>query len=158
MSPLEAELLSLGKISLACILGGLVGLEREFADKPAGLRTHMLVCATAAFFVLLAKIIVNSFEPEGPVSVDPIRLIEAIVVGISFLGAGTILKYNRERTVEGLTTSASILSVSAIGIAVALDAYGLAIGVTLLDLIINWGVNFIAHRIQSASNASDTRE
>ena len=148
---MESELISLGKIVLACILGGLVGLEREFADKPAGFRTHMLVCATSSFFVLLATITVNSFELESRVSVDPIRLIEAIVVGISFLGAGTILKYSRERTVEGLTTSASILSVSAIGIAVALDAYILAVGVTLLDLIITWGVNAITHRIRSGS-------
>lgn len=146
---MENELISLGKIGLACILGGLVGLEREFADKPAGFRTHMLVCATSSFFVLLATVMVNSFELESRVSVDPIRLIEAIVVGISFLGAGTILKYSRERTVEGLTTSASILSVSAIGIAVALDAYILAAGVTLLDLIINWGVNYLTHRIRS---------
>jgi putative Mg2+ transporter-C (MgtC) family protein len=149
---METELLSLGKIALACIFGGLVGIEREFADKPAGFRTHMLVCATSTFFVLLATIMVNSFELESPVSVDPIRLIEAVVVGISFLGAGTILKYSRERTVEGLTTSASILSVSAIGIAVALDAYILAIGVTLLDLTITWGVNYITDRIQSSSN------
>lgn len=146
---MDTELISLGKIGLACILGGLVGLEREFADKPAGFRTHMLVCATSSFFVLLATVLVNSFELESRVSIDPIRLIEAIVVGISFLGAGTILKYSRERTVEGLTTSASILSVSAIGIAVALDAYILAVGVTLLDLIINWGVNYLTHRIRS---------
>ena len=71
---------------------------------------------------------------------------EAIVVGISFLGAGTILKHSRENTVEGLTTSASILSVAAIGIAVALNAFVLAIGVTLLNLFINWGVGYIAHR------------
>ena len=149
---MESELVSLGKILLACILGGLVGIEREFADKPAGFRTHMLVCATAAFFVILATIVINFFEFVSQVSIDPIRLIEAIVVGISFLGAGTILKYNRERTVEGLTTSASILSVSAIGIAVALDAFVLAVGVTLLDLSINWGVNHVINRIRPNSN------
>lgn len=149
---MENELISLGKIALACVFGAFVGIEREFADKPAGLRTHMLVCATAAFFVILAKVIINSFEFVSQVSIDPIRLIEAIVVGISFLGAGTILKYSRERTVEGLTTSASILSVSAIGIAVALDAYVLAVGVTLLDLTITWGLNFITDRIRPNSN------
>lgn len=66
--------------------------------------------------------------------------------GISLLGAGTILKYNRKKSVEGLTTSASILSVAAIGIAVALDAYLLAIGVTLLDLFINWGVSYLVRK------------
>ncbi|HKJ40309.1 MAG TPA: MgtC/SapB family protein [Anaerolineales bacterium] len=137
------ELLYLGKIALAALMGGVVGIEREFADKPAGFRTHMLVCATSSFVVILAKLMVSSFDAQNDISADPIRLIEAIVVGISFLGAGTILKYNREKSVEGLTTSASILSVAAIGIAVALDAYILAVGVTLLDLFVNWGVSYM---------------
>ncbi|MGB7876801.1 MAG: MgtC/SapB family protein [Anaerolineales bacterium] len=145
----STEILFLGKILIASILGGLVGIEREFADKPAGLRTHMLVCATSSFFVMLAILMVSSFNPQNLISTDPIRLIEAIVVGISFLGAGTILKYNQEKSVEGLTTSASILSVSAIGIAVALNTYILAIGVTLINLFINWGVNYLAHRAKS---------
>lgn len=140
------EFLFLGKIIAAAFLGGLVGIEREFAKKPAGLRTHMLVCATSTFLVMLAVLMVSSFEPQNIVNADPIRLVEAIVVGISFLGAGTILKHSRERTVEGLTTSASILSVAAIGIAVALDAFILAIGVTVVNLIINWGVQYIATR------------
>jgi len=144
------EFLILGKIIAAAFLGGLVGLEREFAEKPAGLRTHMLVCATSAFLVMLATVMVSSFEPQNVIRADPIRLVEAIVVGISFLGAGTIIKHNRERTVEGLTTSASILSVSAIGIAVALNAFILAIGVTILNLTINWGVNYIADRTKTA--------
>lgn len=140
------EFLFLGKIVAAAFLGGVVGIEREFAKKPAGLRTHMLVCATSAFLVMLATLMVSTFEPQNNVNTDPIRLVEAIVVGISFLGAGTILKQNREKTVEGLTTSASILSVSAIGIAIALNAFILAIGVTLVNLMINWGVNYIASR------------
>lgn len=143
------ELLFLGKIVAAAFLGGLVGLEREFAQKPAGLRTHMLVCATSAFLVMLAVLMVSSFEPQNIINTDPIRLVEAIVVGISFLGAGTIIKHNRDRSVEGLTTSASILAVSAIGIAVALDAYILAVGVTILNLIINWGVMYVANRAKS---------
>jgi putative Mg2+ transporter-C (MgtC) family protein len=146
------ELLSLGKIVIACVLGGLVGVEREFADKPAGLRTHMLVCATSSFVVILAMLAVSAFEPLADISIDPIRLIEAIVVGVSFLGAGTILKYNNsksERSVEGLTTSASILSVAAIGAAVAFEAFILAIGVALLNIFINWAVNHVANSIKA---------
>ena len=143
------EFLFLGKIVAAAFLGGLVGLEREFAQKPAGLRTHMLVSATSTLLVMLAFLMVSSFEPQNIVNADPIRLVEAIVVGISFLGAGTIIKHSRERTVEGLTTSASILAVSAIGIAVALNAFILAIGVTILNLIINWGVMYVADRAKS---------
>lgn len=137
----------LGNLVIAAFLGGLVGLEREFAEKPAGLRTHMLVAATAAFFVMIAHYLVTSFGTADYVRSDPIRVVEAIVVGISFLGAGTILKHERQDTVEGLTTSASILSVAAIGLAVGLGLYILAAGAALLNLFINWGIVFIAERI-----------
>lgn len=143
------ELQMLGKVIIAAFLGGLVGLEREFAERPAGLRTHMLVGATSAFFVMLATHMISSFEPRDIVAVDPVRVVEAIVVGISFLGAGTILKYTREGqgVVEGLTTSASIWSVAAIGIAVALDAFIVAVGATILNLFVNWGLMFFIGRI-----------
>jgi putative Mg2+ transporter-C (MgtC) family protein len=145
---ISTEFQMLGKIMIAALLGGLVGIEREFAERPAGLRTHMLVGATAAFFVMLANRMLSSFAPDDLVNADPVRVVEAIVVGISFLGAGTILKYREEgqRVVEGLTTSASILSVAAIGIAVALDAYVLAAGAALLNLFINWGLMYLVDR------------
>jgi putative Mg2+ transporter-C (MgtC) family protein len=132
----------LGKILLAALLGGLVGIEREFAEKPAGLRTHMLVGSVSTLLVGLGTQIVLAFDQKSLIAADPIRILQAIVVGISFLGAGTILKYGADdkRTVEGLATSASILSVAAMGIAVALDAYILATGATFLNLIINWGL------------------
>lgn len=149
-----SEIQMLGKIVIAVLLGGLVGIEREFADRPAGLRTHMLVCGTATFFVLLAELLLNNFERQEILTADPVRVVEAIVVGISFLGAGTILKYREqgERVVEGLTTSASILSVAAIGIAVALDAYILAVGVAILNLMINWGLMTLVDRLKIRAN------
>jgi len=152
---ISTELQMLGKIVIAALLGGLVGLEREFAERPAGLRTHMLVGTTAALFVMLGDLLLASFllrdYPRDLIVSDPIRVVEAIVVGISFLGAGTILKYRQdgERVVEGLTTSASILSVAAIGIAVALNAFVLAAGVALLNLFINWALMHITNRIKS---------
>ena len=153
---ISAEFQMLGKIVLAALLGGLVGLEREFAEKPAGLRTHMLVGATAAFFVMLGGHMLDTFEPRDILTADPVRVVEAIVVGISFLGAGTILKYNQqgERVVEGLTTSASILSVAAIGIAVALNVFVLALGVTLLNLFINWGLMTLVDRAKAKSKGA----
>src|SRR5512138_2898359 len=101
---ISTELQILGKIIFAAVLGGVVGIEREFAERPAGLRTHMLVAATATFVVMLAERLVASSGPPEIIRADPVRVVEAIVVGISFLGAGTILKYNREgeRVVEGL--------------------------------------------------------
>lgn len=151
---INMEIQMLGKIVIAALLGGLVGLEREFAERPAGLRTHMLVCGTAAFFVLLADLLLDNFEQKEILNADPVRVVEAIVVGISFLGAGTILKYREqgERVVEGLTTSASILSVAAIGIAVALNAYILAVGVALLNLLINWGLMALITRTNIKTN------
>lgn len=150
---ITTELQMLGKIVLAALLGGVVGIEREFAERPAGLRTHMLVGATAALFVLLADRMLSSFAPDDLITADPVRVVEAIVVGISFLGAGTILKYREQgqRVVEGLTTSASILSVAAIGIAVALNTFVLAAGVTLLNLFINWGLMYIVERTKAKS-------
>jgi len=147
----STELQMLGKVIIAALLGGIVGLEREAAERPAGLRTHMLVGATSAFFVMLATYMISSFEPQDIVTVDPVRVVEAIVVGVSFLGAGTIFKYTRggEGVVEGLTTSASILSVAAIGIAVALNAFILAVGAALLNLFINWALMYLVSRVKS---------
>lgn len=149
----STELQMLGKIMIAALLGGVVGIEREFAERPAGLRTHMLVGGTAAFFVMLSSLLLSSFEQQDILTADPVRIIEAIVVGISFLGAGTILKYQEqgEKVVEGLTTSASILSVAAMGIAVALDAYILAAGVALMNLLINWGLMTLIERAKDSS-------
>ena len=108
----------------------------------------MLVGATSTYFVMLADVMLSSFESRDILTADPVRVVEAIVVGISFLGAGTILKYRNEgeQVVEGLTTSASILSVAAIGIAVALDVYVLAVGAALLNLFINWGLMALVGR------------
>ena len=150
---ISTELQMLGTIVIAALLGGVVGIEREFAERPAGLQTHMLVGATAAFFVLLSSLMLSSFEQQDDLTADPVRIIEAIVVGISFLGAGTILKYQEhgEKVVEGLTTSASILSVAAMGIAVALDAYILAAGVAVMNLLINWGLMTLVARAKGGS-------
>ncbi|MFG0334841.1 MAG: MgtC/SapB family protein, partial [Maioricimonas sp. JB049] len=107
-------------VALAGLLGGVIGFEREIADKPAGLRTHIFVAAAAALLVLLAEGAVDFFQQTGSdtqIEADPIRIIQAIVIGISFLGAGTIV-HRRGEEVEGLTTAASIFLTASIGIAV----------------------------------------
>ena len=130
----------------ASFLGSLVGLERDLAGKPAGMRTHTLTAGAAAFLVLLGEVVLGSFDPENLISGDPIRIIQAIVVGVSFIGAGTIFKDRGgdEDPVEGLTTAASLLAVTAIGIAVALRLYLAAAGVALANVIINWGVDNVS--------------
>lgn len=133
------------KIIIAIILGGLIGLERELASKPAGLRTHMLVTGVATLLVVMGDFMIQHYG-ESPyiqaVMADPIRIMEAIITGISFLGAGTIIFRNREQTVEGLTTAASILFASAIGMTVALEQYLLSVLVTILVMIILIGLGY----------------
>lgn len=131
----------LAEILLAAFLASLIGLERELAGKPAGLRTHMLVGASATLLIALGNIVVSEFEFPGFVQTDPIRIIQAIIVGISFLGAGTILQREHEGKVEGLTTSASLLAVAAIGISVALRLFILSIATTAIILLVNRALN-----------------
>jgi putative Mg2+ transporter-C (MgtC) family protein len=128
----------IGEVALAMLLGGLIGFEREIADKPAGFRTQMLVAGSAALLVGLADALLYRFllESNARVTADPIRIVEAIVTGISFLGAGTIFRSARNREIEGLTTAASILLSAAIGISVALRQFVIAGGVTVLSLIV----------------------
>ena len=138
-------------VAIAMALGGLIGLEREIAEKPAGFRTHTLVAGAAALLVGLSDILLQRFTVEiynGILRTDPIRIVEAIITGISFLGAGTIFRSRDDQTVEGLTTAASILVASAIGISVALDQYVLAIGDTLLSLFVLRIVKIMQQRVQ----------
>lgn len=133
------QLQILGSMALAMVLGGLIGAERELADKPAGLRTHMLVAAAAALLVGLGDVVVERFEGSlaaGMVRSDPIRILQAIITGVSFLGAGTIIQRRGEKRVQGLTTAASVLLTAGIGVTVALAQYLLALGGTILTLVV----------------------
>lgn len=126
------------QVLIAAILGGAIGLERELANRPAGLRTHALLAGAAALLVLLNDNIVSGVLAESGSAIlrsDPLRIVEAIVVGVSFLGAGTIF-HSKEKGTVGLTTGAALLLVAGIGIAVAIGLLYLAIMVTLLALVL----------------------
>lgn len=145
----------LAYVAISMFLGGLVGVDREIADKPAGLRTHMLVAGSATLLVSLGQIIVLEYEVSSEVlRSDPIRIIEAIITGVSFLGAGTIIR-RWSKKVEGLTTAASLLLVAAIGICVALSQILLAVGVTLLVLLTLRGIRFIENKMGWYHGESD---
>jgi putative Mg2+ transporter-C (MgtC) family protein len=135
----------IGEVALAMVLGGLIGIERELADKPAGFRTHMMIAGAAALLVGLGHSLLETFlfsiDNQG-IRSDPMRIVEAVVTGVSFLGAGTIFRRETSQ-VQGLTTAASILLTSAIGICVALSEYTIAMGVTLLTLFVLRGLKFI---------------
>jgi putative Mg2+ transporter-C (MgtC) family protein len=143
----QEDWFTLGRVLLAVILGGLIGYERELADKPAGLRTHMLVAAAATLLMALGRVLIESYSGRDFLQSDPVRMIEAIIVGISFLGAGTIFRSRADhQAVQGLTTAASILFTAVIGIAVALNQYVLAIGATAIVLLITAGLGRLEAR------------
>jgi putative Mg2+ transporter-C (MgtC) family protein len=130
-------------IIVAMVLGALIGLDREAKDKPAGLRTHMLVAGAAALLVFLGDVVIQHYGGDlgnSLVRSDPIRIVEAVITGVTFLGAGTIIRSGADRRVEGLTTAASILLAAAVGIAVALSQFWLALGVTLIALLTLRGI------------------
>lgn len=145
----DSQWVMIGKVVFSILLGGVIGFEREWADKPAGLRTHMLVAGASTLFVILGDIMIHQFSQTqilDTIRTDPIRIMEAIITGISFLGAGTIIFKDQKHSVEGLTTAASILFISGIGMAVALSEYvislvltGVVIGVLyILGIIQDW--------------------
>lgn len=129
---MSEDLQILLRLLVALLLGGILGWEREAAHKAAGLRTHILVAMGAALFVGLGELLIERFGHAGDaLRFDPIRIVEAVVTGVSFLGAGTIFVARGTR-VHGLTTAASIWLTAAIGLAVGLERYVLAAGSTLL--------------------------
>lgn len=117
------------RLGLAGLLGGMIGLQRERSKKPAGLRTHMLVCMGTAFVLAVPSL-------AGASTSDLSRIIQGVMAGIGFLGAGTILKLESQGRVEGLTTAAAIWFTTAIGVAVGLGRDGSAFIGTLLGLSI----------------------
>jgi putative Mg2+ transporter-C (MgtC) family protein len=149
LDPIQLQILAY--VGLAMLLGAAIGLEREIEDKPAGLRTHMLVSGAAALLVALGDVVVRRFDVglgKELVRSDPVRIIEAVITGVSFLGAGSIIRSSTSRQVEGLTTAASILFAAAVGVCVALSQLVLAVGVTVLVLITLRGVGFVQHRLE----------
>ncbi|HEX2464105.1 MAG TPA: MgtC/SapB family protein [Thermoanaerobaculia bacterium] len=139
----ELELIALGRLCIAVLVGAIIGIERELADKPAGLRTHMLVAGSAALFVGLGDPLVahwgeraRSADPNvlGSLRVDPSRLLDALITGLAFLGAGTIMRQEAGARVSGLTTAASIFFTGIVGAAIAMGQYVLAVGSALVLL------------------------
>ena len=151
------------KLVVAMFLGALLGLERELANKPAGLRTHMLVAGASALLVALAEFGVERFQVDlggTLIRSDPIRILEAVIAGISFLGAGTIIRSQQDGSVEGLTTAASMLFIAAIGTAVALDRYILAGGATILALLTLRGLTYVEDwfQLRRGRNGADGKK
>ena len=138
VSPLELTMVL--RLIVAAVLGGIVGMERGSGDRPAGFRTHILVCVGSALFMLVS---IYGFDDIAPVTTnleddigtrrDTARIAAQVVSGIGFLGAGTIL--HEGLTIKGLTTAASLWIVSAIGLAVGSGMYLLSTVATMLTML-----------------------
>ena len=133
------------RLTLAMLLGGLLGFERESHGKAAGIRTHMLVCTGAALFVLGSELTGGGDDAMS-------RVVQGIVAGIGFLGAGTIIKGERMHDVKGLTTAAGVWMTAAVGVCVGLGLEATAVLATLIMLFI---LNILPHFVDRAEK---TRE
>lgn len=150
LTPLDV----IARLSIAALLGGVVGIEREYRSKPAGLRTHMMVSLGAACFTLAAFGLAEEVSPDLAVDstvVDPTRVVQGIIGGIGFLGAGAIIR-NRA-SIEGLTTAGSIWLAGAVGIAAGAGNHVLAGAAVLAAVIILALVGWAEHRWSEGSQA-----
>lgn len=137
------------QILLAAFLGLVMGFERHHSGKAAGLRTYSLVSMGAALFTIMS---VNGFADFKGIS-DPTRVASQVVVGIGFLGAGLI--FIRGGSVVGLTTAAGLWVAAAIGMAVGLQMYAIAVFTSILALVILWPLKKLEGRIVSSENNNE---
>ena len=135
------------RIFVAALLGGAIGLEREYRAKEAGLRTHFLVALGSAVFMIVSAYgfdgVMNTPEPRWDVS----RVAAQVVSGIGFIGAGTIIFHKSENVVRGLTTAAGLWVTAAIGLACGGGMYVLSIASTVLVLVGLEAFNFVLRKI-----------
>jgi putative Mg2+ transporter-C (MgtC) family protein len=125
-------------LATAMVLGGLIGLERQLHNKPAGLRTNMMICMAAAVFTLLCRSL-------GGADADS-RVIQGVITGVGFLGAGALM--HTQGNVHGLTTAATIWLVTAVGIACGLGRYETAAVTTIWTLVVLWGLSPLDRKLK----------
>src|SRR3990172_3369009 len=138
---------------VATVAGGLIGLERSYHGRPAGFRTHTLVCLASSLLMLVTLYQARWFPGAGPetVRIDPTRMAQGVMTGIGFLGAGVIMKEGL--SVRGLTTAASIWTTAAIGILAGVGLYTAAAIGTLLTLGILSAFRWVEARMPSFAYA-----
>ena len=134
------------RIFVAAILGGLIGLEREYRSKEAGFRTHFLVALGSALFMIVSAYGFDEVNLQEPQRWDVSRIAAQVVSGIGFIGAGTIIFRKSENIVSGLTTAAGLWVTAAMGLACGGGMYVLSIASTLLVLVGLEAFNFFLHK------------
>lgn len=132
------------QLILAVVFGAAIGLEREYKGKGAGFQTYSLVSLGACLFTILGFELFNSFSGQAGLDFDPSRIIQAVAVGIGFIGAGVIIY--RHPQLEGVTTAAGLWCAAAIGVAVGAKLYFLGFLSTILAVIILFGFGEIERR------------
>src|SRR5687768_5632675 len=132
------------RLVIAVLIGGLIGWDRQRSDKPAGIRTHMLVSLGSASFTLLGFEVGAHLSPEHGPGFDPTRVLQGVIGGIGFLGAGAIIRNNGQ--VSGITTAASVWVAGALGAAAGVGAYVLAVGTTIMCFAVLTGVGFLEQK------------
>ena len=135
------------RLVLAAVFGGLIGIEREFREREAGLRTHMLVSVGSALFTITSAYGFHDFLAHGGnvVRADPSRVAAQIVTGIGFLGAGAIIRQGL--AVRGLTTAATLWVCAAIGLSAGTGYYSAALMTTAVTLFLLWPMRIVARRL-----------
>lgn len=144
------------RLLLAAAAGALLGLDRERRDKPAGLRTHMLVALGSATFVLLAfEAGAKTIHDFGGMGFDPTRVLQGVVGGIGFLGAGSIIQARGQ--VSGVTTAASVWMAGALGAAAGVGAYSVLAVATVCSVIILSSLSWLERAVRKNPSLGPTR-
>ncbi len=145
--PTLSDLDVFGRLVVAAVLGGAIGVEREIRDREAGIRTHLLVALGSGLFTIMSAYGFHAFLTSGDavVRADPTRIAAQIVTGIGFLGAGAIIREGL--SVRGLTTAGSLWVSAAIGMAAGAGWYAAAIATTLLTILALWPLRLFAYRV-----------
>lgn len=137
------------RITAAFLLGGILGLERGLKQRPAGLRTHMLVCVGACMIMLTNQFVFQAYQTG-----DPVRMGAQVVSGIGFLGAGTIMVTKRNR-IKGLTTAAGLWSAAAVGLALGIGFYEAAVMGSVMILLTLTVVHGLDSRIHNNTRLAE---
>lgn len=144
----------LTRLLAAALAGGIIGLERSYHGRPAGMRTHTLVCVSSSLLMLLTvyqwQLLANM--PIDTIRVDPTRMAQGIMTGIGFLGAGVIMK--EKLTIRGLTTAASVWITAAIGIIIGMGFYSSAVAASVITILVLSLLGSLERRLKSRRYAS----
>lgn len=143
------------QLFLAAILGAIIGLEREYRKKEAGMRTYCLVTLGSCLFTIVSFGLFDFFPDKSGIKFDPAAIIQAIAIGIGFLGAGVI--FRQQMGVVGLTTAAGLWVAAAIGVAIGAALYWLAVFATILTFLIFASFGLLEEKILKTRNAQENK-